>query len=708
MVLVVVVVAVVLVRAHLASGTSNTPAITSAPDDGQARQAAALLSAQPPPTPAVTPPPGLPATAVRAMVQALPAETPVAQAGGLQLLGAGFPTTGSGGASLTRVDGPAAGFDILPLPPWYQTMQPGANQFAPLASGDVNGDGRLDVAVGTAAGVLLYVNVGGHFVQQHIDFPAMNSWTITAVALVDLDGDNAPDLVFCAWMQGCHILFNRGGSFSVADQVEFPRLKEVAVQALAFGDWDHNGRVDIVTGASSYLEWNFYPANDVDVIWHNQGGGHFTPEKLPGPEGETISLFLASLNGMTGGPALYVGNDFDEPDRLFVNNNGAATAVTAAKSPFPYSTTTTMSLDSADIQNTGKPFVYIAQIAQKGASPAVASEQNQPPGPACDALANDAEHTACLQLAQYQAAVTTARDQSDVSQCAHLGDPALARQCAAIGYSWNEAFVTLPEAGGTRSAVLDECGQVPADFVQFKNVCQEAAQVQLDGGTSQTRFPNEMRQVADTNLLMAPGGSGYSDVTAKFGVGFGGWTWNAKFADLDNDTWQDLYMTQGTRLRFTNASNILYRNIGGTHFEDDTQKFGLEDHLPSGASLFIDADLDGRQDIVTYPFALTPILWHNQLAPNPGLELTLRDDRSQNRAAIGARVVIHSSDGRMQMRDIKASGGYESFDAPMADFGLGNWGSVAAVDVTWPDGQVQHLDGLSLAAGRYTLVRGAA
>ena len=639
------------------------------------------------------------------MIPPLAAETPVAGGDGLQLLGASFPTSGPGGQSFTRVDGPDAGFATLPLPPWYQTMQPGANQFAPLASGDVNGDGRLDVAVGTASGVLLYVNVGGRFVQQQIDFPAMRTWTITAVALVDLDGDNAPDLVFCAWMQGCHILFNRGGAFSGADHVELRRFNEVAVQALAFGDWDHNGRVDIVTGASSYLEWNFYPQNDVDVIWHNDGSKHFTPEALPGPAGETISLFLANLNGVGSTPALYVGNDFDEPDRIFTRQGEKARALTAATSPFPYSTTTTMSLDSADVQNTGKPFFFLAQIAQKGPSPVVASEQLQPPGPGCDGFKDASEHSMCLQLAQFQAAVTSARDQSDVSQCARLGGGELSRQCAAIGYAWNEAFVALPEAGAQRSAVLDECNRVPADLVEVQDVCHEAAAAQLDGGTSYTRFPNEMRQVADTNLLMQPSGKGYSDVTQQFGVGFGGWTWNAKFADLYNDTWQDLYLTQGTRLRFTNASNILYRNMAGQSFQDATQATGLEDHVPTGASLFIDTGLDGRLDIISYPFALTPVLWRNQLAPDPGIEVTLRDDRSQNRAGIGARVVVHSRDGRLQMRDIKASGGYESFDAPMATFGLGDWGSVASIDVTWPDGQAEHLDGLSLSAGRYTLVR---
>ncbi len=73
-----------------------------------------------------------------------------------------------------------------------------------------------------------------------------------------------------------------------------------------------------------------------------------------------------------------------------------------------------------------------------------------------------------------------------------------------------------------------------------------------------------------------------------------------KFADLDNDTWQDLFIVQGTRLRLYNPSNVFYRNKGGTALEDSTRAAGLEDHLPTASFLFLDYNLDGALDLITF------------------------------------------------------------------------------------------------------------
>jgi hypothetical protein len=51
----------------------------------------------------------------------------------------------------------------------------------------------------------------------------------------------------------------------------------------------------------------------VNRLWHNAGGGKFTPEALAGPEGDSLTLLFTDLNG-DGWPDLVVGNDFDEPD----------------------------------------------------------------------------------------------------------------------------------------------------------------------------------------------------------------------------------------------------------------------------------------------------------------------------------------------------------------------------------------------------------
>ena len=68
---------------------------------------------------------------------------------------------------------------------------------------------------------------------------------------------------------------------------------------------------------------------------------------------------------------------------------------------------------------------------------------------------------------------------------------------------------------------------------------------------------------------------------------------------------------------------------------------------------------------------------------------------------------IRAPDGRIQVREVKGSGGYESFDAPEAFFGLGDWTSVSAISVRWPDGGTSELGSLALRPGRYTLVRAA-
>jgi hypothetical protein len=239
----------------------------------------------------------------------------------------------------------------------------------------------------------------------------------------------------------------------------------------------------------------------------------------------------------------------------------------------------------------------------------------------------------------------------------------------------------------------------------MRDVCPQAARSPVDYGQSHKTLLGRLPQVDGTNLLLAPGTRRYRDATAHFGVAHGGWSWNARFADLDNDTWQDLFVAQGTRLRFGATSNLFYRNDGGRRFREEADATGLRDHVPTGGALAVDVNMDGRLDLVTSPFALTPVVFGNDLDAAPGLQLALRDARSDNREAIGARVVIRSADARMQMREIRGSGGYGSSEWPVARFGLGDWGSVASVEVTWPDGARQTLRGLSLRAGRYTLER---
>ena len=673
-------------------------------DIRQAQQASRLTSLPAPIVQHRALPVGLSAAELRGLARRQPMATKVMSSGDLELWYTPFEAPSPRGLKdFSRIDGSLLGLKRLPLPRPYQSMQPGPMHLGSLAAGDVNDDGWPDLAVGTPFGVFLYVNVGGKFVQQQIDFPEMRDWAICDVALVDLDGDGALDLYFSTWMHGAHILFNRDGEFSGRAHTELPRATEACAASTAFADVDGDGYLDIVTGGATFESWFFYPAPAVNRLWMNNGSGRFTPETMPGPEGDTLSLLFTDLDG-DGRLDLLVGNDFDEPDRIFLNRKGRLLPVHKNESPLPYSTMTTMSFDSADIDNDGKPELYIGQIAMGRMNDL--PRRLAPPVMSCGLYSDAADLSRCNALARFQAAVARSRDNWSLDLCEELTDPVEQRDCAVAAYYWTRILLRLPASGADKETVLEECAKIPADFVTKHDVCAAMAASPMDYNQSHKVLTDEIPSVGHTNLLFARDGARWNEVTSQWNAGYGGWTWNAKFADLDNDTWQDLFIAQGTRLRLYNPSNVFYRNLHGHSFEDQTRAVGLEDHLPTAASLFVDYDLDGDLDVITYPFQLTPVIWRNDFAAGPGLEVRLDDRRTKNRYAVGARVEIRAPDGRMQMRDIKASGGTQSHDMLVARFGLGDWPSVASIRVLWPDGKSGELAG-TLKPGRYQLIRSA-
>jgi hypothetical protein len=54
-----------------------------------------------------------------------------------------------------------------------------------------------------------------------------------------------------------------------------------------------------------------------------------------------------------------------------------------------------------------------------------------------------------------------------------------------------------------------------------------------------------LKMVRGNSLLRNAGAGRFEDITDPMSEGFGGWAWGAKFADFNNDGWEDLYVANG-------------------------------------------------------------------------------------------------------------------------------------------------------------------
>jgi enediyne biosynthesis protein E4 len=187
--------------------------------------------------------------------------------------------------------------------------------------------------------------------------------------------------------------------------------------------------------------------------------------------------------------------------------------------------------------------------------------------------------------------------------------------------------------------------------------------------------------------------------------------WGAKFVDLDNDGWKDLFVGQShvmdniqlslPQVRYL-ESPLVMRNVAGK-FLDVSAGGGIEKLRAARGAAFGDFNNDGRIDVVMNCNNQPAALFENRTANGNHWLMIETIGGTSNRDGIGTLIRLTAKNGDRQVAMVTTGGSYLSSSDKRVHFGLGANREVKLVELIWPSGKVQRLE--NVAADRILKVR---
>ncbi|HEU5079739.1 MAG TPA: VCBS repeat-containing protein [Opitutaceae bacterium] len=239
-----------------------------------------------------------------------------------------------------------------------------------IAIGDFDRDGHPDIfAVSRNGPCALYLQTAPFkFVNvapaAGVDCANVKAGRVGAT-VVDINQDGWPDIYVCLYDSPNLLFINNGdGSFTESAKAYGLDVKDASVHA-SFADYDRDGNLDcyIVT---NILDFSKSPQGRKHYLFHNNGNNTFTDVSAKAgiwglTQGHTAIWFDANQDGW---PDIYVANDFETPDRFYLNNgNGTFTDVVDER--LPHATYFSMGADSGDINNDGLIDFMVADMRDR-------------------------------------------------------------------------------------------------------------------------------------------------------------------------------------------------------------------------------------------------------------------------------------------------------------------------------------------------------
>lgn len=228
----------------------------------------------------------------------------------------------------------------------------------------------------------------------------------------------------------------------------------------------------------------------------------------------------------------------------------------------------------------------------------------------------------------------------------------------------------------------------------------------------------------------------FAEVGQLAGTSNTDWSWAPLAADLDNDGWKDLIITNGYVHDYTNMDflkymgdyvkgnqggiqrsnllelvrqmpssdviNYVFRNNAGTLptdlvnqgslFTNVSQAWGFDTPSNSNGAAYTDLDNDGDLDVVVNNINQEAFVYRNdanQLFHHNALAIQLQGT-GKNRFGVGAAVTLFAG-GTVQRQEQLLCRGFQSSVSPVLHVGLGRRKQIDSLQVVWPGGATQWL-----------------
>lgn len=252
------------------------------------------------------------------------------------------------------------------------------------------------------------------------------------------------------------------------------------------------------------------------------------------------------------------------------------------------------------------------------------------------------------------------------------------------------------------------------------------------------------RGTGDTEAF-ARGHAPFEEVSGRTGVARSSWGWDARFVDFDGDGWTEILQAtgfiKGEIDHWSELHEVAMGNDELLKFPSVWPVFGPGDGLSGDRAdaLFVrqsdgrwreaglaagfglgtitrgvavgDVDGDGDVDAVLARQWEPSVLLLNvseQAAPTAAFDLQLELPNGSTRPAIGASVLLRSSDGSgpRYAAVVPGGNGHSGKSAPEVYFGLGSYpaDTTLVADIAWRDAEGTHSTAIPVTGGRQSIL----